>query len=71
MLDEMTGDFNYEDFIEELRPHYDELMSRGYDGVIGSLSKYFGVKEYIVLDSNQAKLTDNINPTATLIYAIR
>jgi len=63
LLDEMTGDADYRSFIEELKPHYDELMSKGYDGVVNYLDELFGTKEYIVLDSNQAKLTTNKNPT--------
>ena len=64
LLNELTGEFYYDDFIRELKPHYDELMSKGYDGVINYMDELFGVKEYIVLDSNQAKLTSNKNPTA-------
>lgn len=64
LLDELTGEFYYDDFIRELKPHYDELMSKGYDGVINYMDELFGVKEYIVLDSNQAKLTSNKNPSA-------
>lgn len=64
LLDEMTGDADYHTFIEELRPHYDELMSKGYDGVVNYLDELWGAKEYIVLDSNQAKLTSNLKPTA-------
>ena len=64
LLNEMTGDADYRTFIEELRPHYDELMSKGYDGVVNYLDELWGAKEYIVLDSNQAKLTSNLNPTA-------
>ena len=64
LLDELTGEFYYQDFITELKPHYDELMSKGYDGVINYMDELFGVKEYIVLDSHQAKLTSNKNPTA-------
>ena len=64
LLDELTGEFYYQDFITELKPHYDELMSKGYDGVINYMDELFGAKEYIVLDSNQAKLTSNLNPTA-------
>jgi hypothetical protein len=64
MLQETGADATYSDLIEELKPHYSELMAKGYDGVINHLSEYRGVKEYIVLDSNQAKLTSNANPTA-------
>ena len=64
LLDELTGEFYYDDFIRELKPHYDELMSKGYDGVINYMDELFGVKEYIVLDSHQAKLTSNLNPSA-------
>jgi hypothetical protein len=64
LLDELTGEFYYDDFIRELQPHYDELMSKGYDGVINYMDELFGVKEYIVLDSHQAKLTSNTDPTA-------
>ena len=64
LFNELTGEFYYDDFIRELQPHYDELMSKGYDGVINYMDELFGVKEYIVLDSNQAKLTSNLNPTA-------
>ncbi len=64
MLQETGADATYADLIEELKPHYSELMAKGYDGVINYLSEYRGVKEYIVLDSNQAKLTSNTNPTA-------
>lgn len=63
LLDEMTGDADYHTFIEELKPHYNELMSKGYDGVVNYLDELFGAKEYIVLDSNQAKLTSNTKPT--------
>lgn len=63
LLDELTGEFYYNDFIRELQPHYDELMSKGYDGVIHYMDEMFGVKEYIVLDSHQAKLTSNTKPT--------
>lgn len=61
---DLTGDYYYEDFFNELKPHYDELMSRGYDGVVNYLDELLGTKEYIVLDSNQAKLTTNLHPTA-------
>lgn len=61
---DLTGEFSYNDFITELKPHYDELMSKGYDGVVGFLDEGYGVKEYIVLDSHQAKLTSNKNPSA-------
>ena len=64
LLDEMTGDADYRAFIEELKPHYNELMSKGYDGVVNYLDELWGAKEYIVLDSNQAKLTSNTKPTA-------
>ena len=63
LLYEMTGEFDYDEFIYELAPHYDDLMSRGYDGVVDFLNEKVGAKEYIVLDSNQAKLTTNTNPT--------
>lgn len=63
LLDEMTGDADYHSFVEELKPHYNELMSKGYDGVVNYLDELYGAKEYIVLDSNQAKLTSNLKPT--------
>ena len=63
LLQETGADATYSNLIEELKPHYSDLMSRGYDGVINYLSEYRGVKEYIVLDSNQAKLTSNEMPT--------
>ena len=65
LLDTLTGEYYYEDFYNELKPHYDELMSRGYDGVVNYLDELFGVKEYIVLDSNQAKLASNESPTSS------
>lgn len=64
LLIDLTGEFSYNDFIKELKPHYDGLMAKGYDGVIGYMDEGYGVKEYIVLDSHQAKLTSNKNPTA-------
>ncbi len=64
LLDEMTGDADYHTFVEELKPHYNELMAKGYDGVVNYLDELFGAKEYIVLDSNQAKLTSNKKPTS-------
>lgn len=65
LMESVSGEyFSYYDFIDELKPHYDELMSKGYDGVINYLDELFGAKEYIVLDSNQAKLTSNTKPTA-------
>ena len=64
LLNELAGEFYYDDFIRELQPNYDTLMAKGYDGVINYMDELLGVKEYIVLDSNQAKLTSNKNPTA-------
>ena len=63
LLDALTGEFYYDDFIRELQPNYDTLMSKGYDGVINYMDELLGIKEYIVLDSNQAKLTSNKNPS--------
>ena len=64
LLEELTGDyFDYAEFYKALKPNYDQLMSKGYDGIINTLDGRGWANEYIVLDSNQAKLTSNKNPT--------
>ena len=64
LLEDLTGEyFDYAEFYNALKPNYDQLMSKGYDGIINSLDGRGWANEYIVLDSNQAKLTSNKNPT--------
>lgn len=63
LIEEMTGEYDYADFFEELRPSYDALMAKGYDGVISFMDELTGTREYIVLESEQAKLTSNKKPT--------
>ena len=65
LLEDLTGEyFDYAEFYNALKPNYEQLMSKGYDGIINSLDGRGFANEYIVLDSNQAKLTSNLNPTA-------
>lgn len=65
LLEELTGEyFDYAEFYNALKPKYEQLMSKGYDGIINSLDGRGFANEYIVLDSNQAKLITNENPTA-------
>lgn len=65
LLEDLTGEyFDYAEFYNALKPNYERLMSKGYDGIINSLDGRGFANEYIVLDSNQAKLTSNLNPTA-------
>ena len=65
LLEDLTGEyFDYAEFYNALKPNYDQLMSKGYDGIINTLDGRGWANEYIVLDSNQAKLTSNKNPTA-------
>ena len=73
LIEEMTGEYDFVDFFEELQPHYDELLAKGYDGVINFLDEMTGVKEYVVPDSNQAKLTSNQKPTsgADIRYSLK
>lgn len=64
LLEQLTGNyFDYAEFYNALKPNYERLMAKGYDGVINSLDGRGWANEYIVLDSNQAKLTTNIKPT--------
>ena len=64
LWNELTGDYFYYEFYPALEPHYNDLMSRGYDGVIDYMDEMAGAKEFIILDSNQAKLATNKKPTA-------
>ena len=65
LLEQLTGNyFDYAEFYNALKPNYERLMTKGYDGVINSLDGRGFANEYIVLDSNQAKLTSNLNPSA-------
>ena len=65
LIEELTGNF-YDDaeFHEVLKPNYDKLLAKGYDGFINNMDGAGWANEYIVIDSNQAKLTTNTNPTA-------
>lgn len=65
LLEELTGEF-YDDaeFHNALRPNYDKLIAKGYDGVINNMDGAGWANEYVVLNSNQAKLTTNTNPTS-------
>lgn len=63
LLNVMTGEYDFDDFYNELKPHYDDLIAKGYDGIVSYMDESVGAKEYIVLDSNQAKLATNQNPT--------
>jgi hypothetical protein len=65
LLEELTGEYYFEsDFHDVLRPNYDKLIAKGYDGIINNMDGAGWANEYIVLDSNQAKLTSNTKPTA-------
>jgi hypothetical protein len=64
LLREMVGDYYYADFYEALKPNFEQLKAKGYDGVINFMDEMTGEKEYVVFDSNQAKLTTNTKPTA-------
>lgn len=64
LLYSMVGDYYHADFFDALKPNYDKLVAKGYDGVIDYLDEMMGEREFIVFDSNQAKLTSNMNPTA-------
>lgn len=64
LLEDLTGEyFDYAEFYNALKPNYDRLMAKGYDGIINTLDGRGWANEYIVLDSNQAKLTTNTKPT--------
>ena len=65
LLEELTAEF-YDDaeFHNVLRPNYDKLIAKGYDGIINNMDGAGWANEYVVLDSNQAKLTTNTNPTS-------
>ena len=64
LLEELTGEYYYDsDFHEVLKPNYDKLIAKGYDGIINNMDGMGWANEYIVLDSNQAKLTSNTKPT--------
>ena len=65
LLEDLTGEyFDYAEFYNALKPNYESLIAKGYDGFINSLDGRGWANEYIVLDSNQAKLTSNTNPTS-------
>lgn len=64
LLYNMVGDYYHADFFDALKPNYDKLIAKGYDGVIDYLDEMMGEREFVVFDSNQAKLTSNANPTS-------
>lgn len=64
LLYSMVGDYYHADFFDALKPNYDKLIAKGYDGVIDYLDEMMGEREFVVFDSNQAKLTSNQNPTS-------
>lgn len=53
---------NYEPLREAATAYVDALRGKGYDGII-TTDEEFGGNSYVVLDSAQAKLTTNLNPT--------
>ena len=53
---------NYEPLREAAAAYVDALRNEGYDGII-TTDEEFGGNSYVVLDSAQAKLTTNLNPT--------
>lgn len=64
LLEELTGEYFFDyDFHDALRPNYDKLIAKGYDGVINNMDGAGWANEYVVLNSNQAKLVTNTNPT--------
>ena len=63
LLYNMVGDYYHADFFEALKPNYDKLVAKGYDGVIDYLDEMMGEREFVVFESNQAKLTSNKNPS--------
>lgn len=63
LLYNMVGDYYHADFFDALKPNYDKLVAKGYDGVIDYLDEMMGEREFVVFDSNQAKLTTNTKPT--------
>ena len=63
MLYNMVGDYYHADFFDALKPNYDKLVAKGYDGVIDYLDEMMGEREFVVFESNQAKLVTNQNPT--------
>ena len=65
LLEELTGEYFFDtEFHNALRPNYDKLIAKGYDGVINNMDGAGWANEYVVLNSNQAKLTTNTNPTS-------
>ena len=65
LLEELTGEYFFDtEFHNALRPNYDKLIAKGYDGVINNMDGAGWANEYVVLNSNQAKLTTNKNPTS-------
>lgn len=64
LLYNMVGDYYHADFFDALKPNYDKLVAKGYDGVIDYLDEMTGEREFVVFESNQAKLASNTNPTS-------
>jgi len=64
LLETLYDDYYDGAFYEALKPNYDKLVAKGYDGIINYMDELSGEKEYVVFDSNQAKLTTNENPTS-------
>jgi hypothetical protein len=63
LLYNMVGDYYHADFFDALKPNYDNLGAKGYDGVIDYLDEMTGEREFVVFESNQAKLVTNQTPT--------